>query len=101
MHPNDFDVELSEFLLPEVHHGSAAEAVSDILLYERLLARHAYETATGALSEEFRRLAGEDHPDYAAKTLQKLYTHYGLASSQRHARELIRDLQDQAAGQVI
>lgn len=94
-HPARFDVEGG----PRFRDDGADEFRLNALCYlERLVARAAYEAALGKATDLYAD-RGLDRETCVAE-LTDLYARYGVAAGEQHTRQLIRDLEAQAAAQA-
>ena len=104
LYPDQFDVEgtgIRDFfsINAGIQTGKIGEGwLWTMLSAERYLARHAYEDALGKTWTCVTELG--DTRDESALGLAKYYIHFGLASGPKHAEQLIRDFEAQAASQA-
>jgi hypothetical protein len=96
-HPERFDSERAELFNRTGNDPNFA--ISVILYLERLLAHAAYEDARGKGVNVFGP-SGLDRED-CLEELTQFYALYGVAQGTHHTEQLVRDIEAQAAAQVI
>lgn len=100
MHPQDFDAEwwsctgvFGDLAPTPTGQSQTSIDMNDILYGERAVAERGWVKASGIPYEK----GWLDEVNGGAKPLPRLYIKYGLASGPKHAEQLIRNIESQAA----
>lgn len=95
-HPDRFDVEGGRrFAEPEDEEDFL---VGTLIYMERLVARAAFEAALGKPGDLYAERALEK--EGCVEEMAEMYRRYGVSTGLEHTRQLLRDLESQAAQQA-